>query len=153
MTDFQIIPADRHHCREIVNLIRSEERELTLTLGLDPLRLYEDAFDNTAHPKAWMIDGDLAAIGGVSGPLLSVFGFIWLALAARASKYRIAIVKEARHQIEMARAERRILITSLTPGDIKAERLAYFLGFEIIEGHFHRGMQIARHCSYYVEAA
>ena len=50
--------------------------------------------------KAWLIDGKLSALGGVTGSKMSSTGFVWLALSSAAMKYPIQIVKTARAQLD-----------------------------------------------------
>ena len=132
MPKFEIIPARPWHCGQIARLIRSEECEAMIAAGLDPHEEIRNAFDNTMRPKAWLIDGRLAALGGVAGNTLSFHAFLWLALAEFAGKYPVAVVKEARRQIALAVVPGMPPATALLYGDEKALRFARFLGFGVI---------------------
>jgi len=127
---FQTIPAKAWHCGQIARLISSKNRDAMRAAGFDPHKEFSGAFDNTVDPKAWLIDGKLAALGGVAGSALSPYGFLWLALAESAARYPLAIIKEARRQIAEALATRREIVTTIIPGNYRAIRFAEFLGFE-----------------------
>jgi hypothetical protein len=90
-------------CGQITRLMRSEHRAAIVALGLDPHRELVEAYEGTAEPKAWLIDGELAAIGGVAGPAISPIGILWLALAERAVRFPGAVVREATRQIGTVR--------------------------------------------------
>ena len=64
MARYETIPAKRSHCAQIACLARDDQREAIIALGLDPYRELVQAFDETPHPMAWLIDGELAAMGG-----------------------------------------------------------------------------------------
>lgn len=78
-----------------------------------------------------MIDGDLAAIGGVSGPIMSTDGLIWLALNERALSHSFSIARAALRQIEDIMRTKRKLSTIILRDDRPAVEFAYFLGFNV----------------------
>ena len=76
-----------------------------------------------------MIDGRLGGLGGVTGPAASAFGMVWLALSIEATRYPLAIIKEARRQLEEIMVVKRSLATLILDGDEASMRFAVFLGF------------------------
>ena len=100
-------------------------------LGVNPHREIRASFDQSAYRRAWLVNGRLAGLGGVTGSLAASQGMIWLALSARATRYPIEIVKEARRQLDAISETKRDLVSSLIPGDRAAIRFATRLGFEI----------------------
>lgn len=131
MTEFQIVEAREYHCGQIIRRLREEHHAAIAGLGVNAHREIRANFADSAYRRAWLINGRLAALGGVTGPLASSQGFIWLALTAQATRYPLEIVKEARRQIDHILETKRDLVTSLIPGDRTAIRFATFLGFEI----------------------
>ena len=131
MTTFQVIEAREYHCGQIVRRLREEHRAAVIGLGVNPHREIRASFDQSAYRRAWLVDGRLAGLGGVTGSLASSQGMIWLALTAHAIKYPIEIVKEARRQLDVISETKRDLVSSLIPGDRTAIRFATMLGFEI----------------------
>lgn len=129
MTTFTITSAKPYHCGQMVRLLRMEHQMAVARLGINSHRELRARFDASAFRKAWLIDGRLAALGGVTGGTLSGHGLIWLALSHEAMKYPIAIVKEARRQLDEIMAVKRVLVTAILDGDEGAKRFAIFLGF------------------------
>ena len=99
---FSTIPAKHAHCAAITCSMRGDHFEAILGLGHDPYRELVQAFNETPHPTAWLIDGELAALGGIAGPpLLCPIGVAWLVVAEHAVRFSRALVKELRHQLEL----------------------------------------------------
>lgn len=126
---FEIIEARPHMCGQMSRLLRAEHRSAVAALGVDAHRELRSAFDQSAFRRAWLIDGRLAALGGVTGSPLNHYGQIWLALSSTALRYPKAIVQEARRQIDEIMATRHQIVTSIVSGDEAAKRFAIFLGF------------------------
>lgn len=133
MTDFTIIEAKPYHCGQMSRLLRAEHREAIARVGADIHREMRARFDASSFRRAWMIDGRLAALGGVVGTSLSTYGFVWLALTNEARRYPLAVVREARRQLDEIMTVRRELATTIIGGDEAAKRLAVFLGFHVSE--------------------
>ena len=112
--------------------VLNDQREAIIALGLDPYRELVQAFDETPHPTAWQINGELAALGGVAGPpLLCPIGMAWLVVAEHAIRFSRALVKELKHQLEVAQQFHPTLVTPLCATDKKSVRFAAFLGFAV----------------------
>jgi hypothetical protein len=110
-------------------LLRFEHRKAIALIGIDAHRDLRATFDASAFRRAWLIDGRLAGLGGVTGGLLEPTGQIWVALSELAMRYPKAIVREARRQIDEIMVVKRELMTPLLDGDEPAKRFAVFLGF------------------------
>ena len=126
---FEIIEGKERHCGQISRLLRIGHQEIIARLGVNTHRELRLRFDDSAFRKAWMIDGELGALGGVTGPLLAPSGHIWLAVSNKAMRYPIALVREVRRQIDEVCGIKRQLVTSIVDGDAEAKRFAIFLGF------------------------
>lgn len=133
MTTFAIIDAKPHHCGQMVRLLRIEHQSAIARLGLNSHRELRERFDQSSFRRSWLIDGKLAALGGVTGAKISGHGFLWLAISERARKYPVAIVKEARRQLAEVMLVKRELATTILNGDDAARRLAVFLGFHVAD--------------------
>lgn len=83
----------------------------------------------SSFARAWLIDGELAGLGGVVGQTLSSSGYVWLALSENAKKYPIAVIKEARRQIAGLMETKTRLTAKLLPNDRDARKFALLLGF------------------------
>lgn len=139
MTDFTVIEAKAWHCGAIARRLRREHRNALSAAGVDIHRELRSMFDASAFRRAWLIDGDLAAIGGVAGTALSVTGYVWVAMTEQAARYPVALVKEARRQLGEIMGIQRELATTVIPDDPAAARLAVFLGFHV--SHEGRGQR------------
>lgn len=102
-------------------------------LGLDSHRELSERFGQSAFRRALLIEGDLEALGGVTGSLLSGEGYVWLALSARAQAYPKALVRLARQQLDEIMGTKRVLVTSVLDDDLAAKRFAVYLGFVLAD--------------------
>ena len=130
MPVFEVIEARRHHCGQMARHLRSEQAEATARLGVHAHRQLVQVFDNSSWRRAWLIDGRLAGLGGVEGPILSSTGVIWLAFTEQACRYPVAMVKESRRQLQEIMSLKRQIVTTLFENDSASRRFAVKLGFE-----------------------
>ena len=128
---FEIIPARRSHCGQMARIMRATHREKFLQFGVDPHRRICECFEMSPYCKAWLIDGRLAALGGVEGPIMADSGFVWLVIAQMATKYPIAIIKTARRYLEELMTIKKELLTTVISGDTPALNLAMLLDFHL----------------------
>lgn len=129
MPTFQIVEAKRYHVGAMARRLRVDQKSALVNLGVEIHRDMLTAFDNSAFRKAWLIDGKIAGLGGVIGSSLSSAGFVWLSLTDEAAKFPIAVIKEARRQMDAIRETYRTLTTTLAQGDVVAARFARHIGF------------------------
>lgn len=130
---FEIVEAKPWHCGQMLRILRAEHRNALAKIGSNPHAELRRQFAESSFRKAWLIDGKLAALGGVNGMMLSGWGFIWLVLSEQARRYPIAIVKEARRQLDEIMIAKRELSTTILPDDAAARRLAIYLGFHVAD--------------------
>ena len=126
---FEVVEAKAFHCGQISRTLRESHRVLVAHFGVDGHRQLRARFEESAFRRAWKIDGHLAAIGGVTGPMLASSGLIWLAVAGEAMRYPVAMVREARKQLDEICVTKRDLYTTIIDGDEESKRFAIFLGF------------------------
>jgi hypothetical protein len=129
MPDFTIIEAKPYHCGQMVRLLRHEHQQVIARIGANSHRELRAHFDNSSFRRTWLIDGKLGALGGVTGGKLSSGGLVWLAVAHNAMKYPLAMVREARRQLDEIMTVKRDLVTTILEGDEASKRFAIFLGF------------------------
>lgn len=139
MPTFDIVPGKPWHCGQMVRLLRLEQMQVEALLGVDAHATLRQRFDQSpSFRRAWLIDGRLAALGGVTGSLASPDGFVWLAVARFALCYPKAMVRTARAQIAEIMKTRHELHTTLLDGDAASRRFAVFLGFVPLGGTWRR---------------
>lgn len=129
MTEFSIIEAKKYHCGEMARKLRHAHKEAIVKLGINTHRELLSRFNDSSFRRAWLINGKLAALGGVTGPLLAGYGYIWVAFTADALRYPLEIIKEARRQLDEIMLTKTELMTTIIGGDEAARRFAVFLGF------------------------
>src|ERR1035437_6577661 len=129
MPRFEIVEAKAWHCGAMSRILRLEHQKAVAMIGLNSHREIRAAFGDSIFRKAWLIDGKLAALGGVTGPAISPFGMVWLTFSNAAMKYPMAIIKETRRQISEIMLVKRLLGCTIAECDETSERFAIFLGF------------------------
>jgi hypothetical protein len=129
MATFEIVEARPHMCGKMARMLRGEHQRAAIRVGMDVHRSLRDIYMQSWYRKAWLLDGQLAGLGGVKGSMLSPAGFVWVALSERATRYPGAIVREARAQLDYLMDFHAELHTTIIDGDEPAKRLAVFLGF------------------------
>lgn len=129
MQAYSIVPAEIRHVRKIVRDLRAGHAQAMSAFGVDPYRALQSAFYSSSFRRAWIVDGELAGIGGVTGTVLSSSGVIWLALTQRAIRFPVAIVREARRQLREIMATRSSVESAIVCGDPAAWRFAEYMGF------------------------
>ncbi len=142
MTHYEIVEARLQHCGQMVRLMRREQREAIGRAGYDPHRELRARFDKSAIRRALLIDGHLAALGGVMGTLLAPHGFVWLVLSEEACRHPLALVRIARRELACVMATYRELATIVLADDAAARRFAIFLGFHVAEDEYGNPSQI-----------
>lgn len=130
---FQIIDAKPYHCGQMARLLRVDHERALIGMGIDAHRELRRMFEGSHHRRAWMIDGKLSALGGVLAPRVAATGFLWLALSQWATRFPVAMVREARKQIDEIMVVKRELATTILPNDAAALRFAVFLGFHVAD--------------------
>src|ERR1700730_7336287 len=144
MPSFETVPAKRSDCSEITCRMRGDHFEAIGVLGLDPYAELVQAFDETPHPMAWLIDGELAAMGGVAAPPgLCPIGIAWLVVAEHAVRFPRGRRREITRQLEIAHEVYPLLVSPLCPADKKSLRFAAFLGFAVEHAYPQDGLLFA----------
>ncbi len=133
MGRFEIIPGRQYHCGQIIRRLRAEHRAAVVSLGIAPHQSLRANFDISMFTRAWLIDGELAGLGGVTGSEISSTGYVWLALSEKATRYPVEIVKETRRQMARIMVTKRDLVTLIIPEDKTSLRFATWLGFEAVD--------------------
>lgn len=134
MPEFSLIDAKPYHCGKMSRILRAQHRELVAGLGFSVHRELRGAFERSLIRKAWLIDGALAAMGGLESTLMSSDATVWLALSAEATRHPLALMRMLYRELEAVAATRRLLSTLLIRADAPSLRFAEFLGFQVEAG-------------------
>ena len=98
--------------------------------GLNPHRKLRELFAASSIRRSWLINGRIAAMGGVTGTLLSRRGIVWTAVSPEATKHRFALIREAHRQLREI-SQTKTLCATLQEQDSTSTLFAEFLGFRV----------------------
>ena len=129
-----IVDGERFHCGQIARTLRAEHHLLLLRKNVNVHRELRKKFDASYYRRSAFIDGYLAAVWGVEGSPLSFTGQLWLALSQYALRYPLAVLRQAKVEIEHVSRLQREIVTTVQPEDEAAHRLVVWLGFETADG-------------------
>jgi hypothetical protein len=130
----ELIDAKPWHCGAISRRLRREHRALLDGMKVRVHAEMREVFDSSVScRKSLFIDGKLAAIGGITGSMLSTEGEIWLAVSEEAAAHATSVARLFKRELDAAMATRRRLVTVVLKDDRKGMMLAYFLAFRVKE--------------------
>lgn len=131
MTTFEVIDAKPWHYGQMSRILRDDHRAAIVAAGVDIHRQIALVARDSCICRAWLIDGRLAALGGVVGTMAGAHGYVWLTLSNEAMRHPRAAVQEARAQLADFLQVKRELATTIIESDLAARRFAVFLGFHV----------------------
>jgi hypothetical protein len=134
MPRFEVVEAQPHHCGQMARKIRHEHKEAILRACGDGMTLHRhirETFDASSYRRALLCDGQMIALGGVTGTLSAAHGFIWMAATEDAKRYPKELIHTVRHLLAEIMVVKRELATTVIESDRAARRFAVFLGFHV----------------------
>ena len=130
MTQFAVIQASRRHCGQIARKLRCEHEAGTRSvMKFGTHEGISVAFLMSCDNRAWLIDGKLAAVGGLISSFAASDGVIWLAVAQEATRYPKAMLTTAREWLRTFGENKRALRITVILADEPSVRFANHLGF------------------------
>lgn len=117
------------HCGRMVRMLRAEHQAALVKVCIQPHRALRYFFDDSAYRRAMLIDGELSALGGVTGPAIASTGTIWLAITERATRYPHLITRVCLRQLREVLKIKLELDTFILPADETSLRFAKMMGF------------------------
>ena len=114
----------------MIRRLRAEQAEALASIGIKSHAELRARFYESSFRRAWLVDGRLTGLGGVTGSHLSTEGLVWLALSHDVMRYPRQTALTARAQLEEIMATRRRVFTLMFPSDAASMRWVEFLGFE-----------------------
>lgn len=99
-----------------------------------PRRVLRAAVADSAYRRTALLDGRVAAMWGVTGPLAAATGHVWLLMsrAARAVPVKV-ILALVRDELAAVMATKTELVSFAPAADARALRFMRFLGFAVAE--------------------
>lgn len=125
----EIVPSKRYHCGRMLRVMRRDHILCLERMGVNVHRELRVAFENSSTCRTAFFDGEIAAMWGVMGSVLSPIGCVWMVLSERAMRRPLWVVKESRKQLADMIVGRHELVTTLLGDDPAAQRFAAFVGF------------------------
>lgn len=130
MSDLVISEAKPWHCGQIARRMRKAHTETFERAGSAPHPELRAIFDASHLCRVAFRDGVLLAIWGVTGPLASTVGFVWMALTEDGAKHPVLVFREAKRQIRAMMGIHKGLEAMVLTDDHAAMRFADHIGFQ-----------------------
>lgn len=111
--------------------MRQEHRLELERLGVDYRREFRDVFMASFYRRTWYLNGELMAVGGVTGQMAETVGYAWMVISQEATKHPMTIIKGIRRHLDQLMLSKDELATTIIDGDDAAKRFAIFLGFHV----------------------
>lgn len=128
----ELVEAKEFHCGQMVRKLRSEHKAAIAHLGINTHRELRRAFDDSGYRKALLVDGRLAGLGGVTGPMAAASGKIWLAITEEATHHPHLITRVCLRELHAVLRIKRELDTFVLPYDQTSIRFAKMFGFRTL---------------------
>lgn len=116
--------------RLAANLRADDAAEIT-GLDLDPTIVIRTSFRSAVWRRTAFVDGEIAAMWGLGGVLLSDEGAPWLLTTPAAERVPVTFVKLARANVAEMMRDRRLLSNVVAASYVRACRLLALLGFTL----------------------
>lgn len=129
--EFQVIPARPYHVGQLIRRLRREHAQAFALVGLNAHRELRRTFMQSSICRAGTLNGELAALWGVTGPLLAPQGFIWMVITNELARHAALVARFTKSQIDEFMETKVELTTTVLPEDKAALRFAAFLGFHV----------------------
>ncbi len=131
--NYEIIPATARHLTMIARRIRADDQSEIIAGGEIPRHLIFSLWQQSIISRAGFVDGDIAAVWGCAGTLMSPVGHMWLVTAPAIERVPVAFAKEARAMLREMLEVKHTLYSGCIEGYEKSLRLWSMLGFKIGE--------------------
>jgi hypothetical protein len=115
--------------------LRDGDADEVQALGLDPRAAIRDCFRDGILRKSYFVEGELAAMSGLCGALLSDDGEPYLMTTGVAERVPVAFVRHARASVAEMLRQRSRLRGEVAAAYTRACRLLEVLGFSLSEPH------------------
>lgn len=125
------IEAKRFHCGRLARTMRHEHAAIIeANPHIKAHRNIVQFFDQSSLVQAWAIDGEIAALAGVTGSMMDSGGIAWLILSQKAEGHPVAVGREAIKFMKRVQITKRDISMVLLADDKRSIQFAYFLDFK-----------------------
>ncbi len=124
------VPATLDHARQLV--LREGDALEVAALGLTPMQALRQSLERALWAEAYLVDGEVAAIVGLSlASLLGGPGVPWLLTGPACERHRKTFLRESRRQLARMRARVLPLVNFVHADYVRAQRWLAWLGFAL----------------------
>ena len=131
MKRVMVVPSKIGDVYRLCAAMRPRDREEALGLGLDPKQGMRSQFRSAVLRKTYFVDGRIAAMSGMCGPLIGDVGEPYLVTAEGVERVPIQMVKQARAAVAEMLSLRSRLEGRVLADYTGAVRLLEVLGFTL----------------------
>lgn len=131
---YSIIPASVRHIRPMSATMRTAGSMAVQAFGFEPRAALRRAFVASFYCRTALVEGRPVAMWGLAGTLLSDSAYAWLVLSREVTRMPIAVVREARAELQRAARAHGDIATTVLPDDKASIRFALHLGFKPSDG-------------------
>lgn len=120
------------HAGDVYSLaasLREGDRAEVEAFGLDARHAIRASYRHAILRRTYIVDGEIAAMSGLGGAMLSEQGNPWLMTAPIVERVPVAFLKIARQQLAEMLRQRRFLFNYVLASYTQACRLLEVLGF------------------------
>lgn len=111
--------------------MRKADRDEVQAAGLSSYRAVNRAFRNGILSRSAFVDGEIAAMWGLGGTLISNVGTPWLLTTHAAERVPLTFVKVGKSEVERMLMHRSVLENYVTADYEKAIKFLRILGFRV----------------------
>jgi hypothetical protein len=128
---YVIVDAKLSHIRAIVARLRPDDLAEIAATGMKPRHLLTGLWRESHIRRAALVDGEIAAVWGCAGTMLSPVGEAWLLTAPAVAKLPLAFLKETREEMRAMLATKRIVTSGVLASYESSIRFMRMVGFTV----------------------
>lgn len=133
MSDYIIVPALESHCDQLARNMRQGDKAEVHAAGMSSIKAVRRAFRASTLTRSAFVDGEIAAMWGLGGNLVSEVGHPWLLTTPAIERVPRAFVREGKNELTKMLRHRSVLSDYVDAKYTGAVRLLEVLGFSL--GH------------------
>lgn len=146
---YEIVEARLEHLRALIPLLRDGDRAEVEVTSIPARHLLFGLWRSSLVRRAALVDGEVAAVWGMSGSLAASEASVYLLTGRAIERIPLAFYREARRELRAMLETRRSLVCDVLADYTRAVRFFEMLGFEIdgprdVGGAMFRRMRLVR---------
>lgn len=127
----EIASANPRFLRALARNLRPEDLKEIACFGVAPMRALWLSYKSSLYCQGASVDGQPAAVWGVSGDVISTVGSVWMLTGPAVERAKFTFLREARREVGKMLGFYPTLIGYVSRDYVQALRLVEALGFGI----------------------